>query len=134
MQRKKLIVKGHYFINFINCTIWINNITFSNELIQFKQTFIIPPSFQGVVTEKMLTFEDIELQNIKNTKEIKELKFHKIVNGSLWSIFFAITFITLIIIFIQKRKEKTFKVTIQANENQSRNKIAQSAQINETAV
>lgn len=110
-------LNGNYLINFNNCTIRIKNKEFSNKLRIFTEKFIIPIT-QNVTFNNTdeITFDDIVLNKINNIKEIREIKYYRIVNYSLSSL--SITVIIILAIYIYcKSKQKKINIESRIQEN-----------------
>ena len=75
--------------------------------------FVVPLTEKHVETEKVLTFEEIELSQVENTKAIKELVWHKTINGTLWSTTSILLLIALIVLFILKKKGQRIQIRFQ---------------------
>lgn len=69
---RKFTLFGNYFIRFNNCTIFINNESFSNTNTETTHKFIMPINLYTNNTDSP-TFKDIVIKNIANTKHIHEL-------------------------------------------------------------
>ena len=84
------------------------------------------------MTEKPLTFQDIELHHVQNTKEIKELKTHKIMNKSLWFTLAALILLTVLTIVIMQKRKQNIKINI--HEPKVKSKKFNNDTLNETVV
>ena len=98
------ILTRHYLVQFTNCTIWIDNYRYENKMQTFEQVFVKQENNMTITTEKILSFKDLELTEVQNTKRIKEIPHHKYLNGTLWT-FVIIVMIFPIIFYFLRRKQ-----------------------------
>lgn len=112
-DERRITLNGNYLLSLHNCSIKINNHVIYNKEKEFKQSFIIPNQLENLENlNKKLTFDDIILQQIENTKQIDELKFQKhshfIYSGTI-----TVTLLLIVIIigiYMYKTKKEKIKI------------------------
>lgn len=108
-DRREYTLYGNYFIKYFNCTIHIGNNTYSNDIQETQNKYVIPNT-DYTENNNTLSFHEILLENKNNLKAIKELKFYK--NISYPGISFIIVLILIIIVFISYIYCKQQRITI----------------------
>lgn len=107
-DERNFIVSGNYFIDFYNCSIFINKKNYTNYVEKIIEKFVLPESNQTYFNNS-LTFDEIVLETQNNLKYINELKYHKIITYSISSF---TTILVLVVLFYllckQKHKIKIF--------------------------
>lgn len=117
-KQKVVTLNGNYLLQFRNCTIELDNHVFYNHQKEFKQTFVIPqPETNIKELNKKLTFDELILNQVQNTKEIIELRYHRNTNIVINSTIVIITIVLLIIVIISA-KRKGFKVKLKFKKTQ----------------
>lgn len=110
-DKRNIVLEGNYLITFHNCSLKINNYVFRNAEKEFKQKFSIPSNLKNIKElNKKLTFDDIILNQIENTKEIRELKFQKQIHYAYGGIIGIIIIIIIVIILVYKCKKPRIKI------------------------
>ncbi|GBP00246.1 hypothetical protein EVAR_70440_1 [Eumeta japonica] len=82
-DERKFELTGHYLFHFNNCTIEIGDRGFGNRVVESTQVFSLPTYPKQISTEKVLTYQDIILQQQNNLEKIEELRFHRTVGATL---------------------------------------------------
>lgn len=111
-DKRTIKLDGHYFIHFANCSVNISGIIFSSKIYEFEQMFTIPLHESNLVTERILTFDDIVLNQEKNIQEIKELHYHKVASTTMGTISIIIIIFLTIIIFCLCKRQNNLKIRI----------------------
>lgn len=111
-DERKFILNGNFIINFVNCSVKIDNKIFRNKFTEFTERFVLQNKENISLSDEALVFEKINFHQENNIKEIKELKLHKIVNYSLGASSFILILIILLIIIVTFYKRKTKKIRI----------------------
>lgn len=87
------------FVTFNNCTIKINDVTFSN-IEKFVENYVTIPNFVKIDNISFkANIEEIHLKQVENIKEIKEMKY-KSDNHSMLIYFVASVIILILLILI----------------------------------
>ena len=76
-NKKEVILKGNYLINFNNCSVKIRNQMFKNSKFKISERYFYPSYKTNNSFVKPLNFEKITIEHIENIKEIKELEYKK---------------------------------------------------------
>lgn len=113
---EKVMLNGNYLINFSNCSIRIKDYYFSNTIENIKEKQIIEnPNTTQNFTHK-LSFQEIELQQKNNVKNIKTLNYHtKLTYGC--NFFIIIVVLILIVLILTKHKQIKIKLNRRIQEN-----------------
>lgn len=83
-DEREITLNGNHLINFYNCEISLFNKVFYNEKTTVQDKFFYPSNgFKDASFDEKINFEEIKINQFKNIKEIKELKFHKNVSHYL---------------------------------------------------
>ena len=90
------ILNGNYFIKYFNGSITLNNETFSNEIKEIRNKYILP-NLEYKSINNTISFKELNIETQNNINEINLLKYHRNVMYS--TTIFVLILIMLIIIF-----------------------------------
>lgn len=95
---------GNYFIKYVNTTIHLGNITYSNKIQETHNKYIIP--HMNVMENSTLSFGEIVLKHTENLRKIRELKFYNKISYQYMAPTLIITIIitTIILYFYFKQR------------------------------
>lgn len=106
-----LKIKKHNIIKFKNCSIKINNVTFSNENIKHIETLVLPNIVKEIRYKEPenISISQIHEMHISNNKEIKLLKYD--THRTSWLSYITGGFLTIvitiiIILFLYSKRKK----------------------------
>lgn len=114
-NERQFNLKGHYLINFRNCIITVNNLSYSNVIQQYHETLVVEPIFELNSYTRQITPEQLHLEQVKNIKRIEELHYqHKYTMWGAGCGFLVLTVILifLIILYCYCRKTNTTNVKV----------------------
>lgn len=111
-DQRVLQLRGNYFVNFNNCTIIIDGARFSNKVVRATQTFVLPKYQKTLTTERIISFQDIALQQEENIKTIEELKFHKTTTAAVGGIGILMIIGLLITVIILCRRQGKINIKV----------------------
>lgn len=125
---KSEILRGNFLIEFTNCTVLIDETYYKNSQEIYIQSFANEEEEENSFnfTEK-LTFKEIVLKEIENTKTIKRIKIQTIVSNS-----FGIVSITLVLLFIGIYSYNKCKRGIQENPSSKGGGVMQPIKVAQT--
>lgn len=125
------ILNGNYLLKFRNCTINLDKHILYNNEKKFKQSFIVNKLETHIQNlNKKLSFDEIVLNQVENTKEIIELKYQKDTNLAL-NIVITFTVVISIVIVIVTLKIKGNKVKINIAKTQESLRLKEGGVISE---
>lgn len=111
-------LNGNYLITFNNCTVEIDHITFSNKQTIYKQNIILPNYDIMQNINKTVNIKDLDIRQMLNNKQIKEIIFTGKKKDTLTYINIIISTITIstviliISFFIYKVKKLKSKIEL----------------------
>jgi len=106
-DNRKILMSGHFFITYYNCTIKVGNETFQNKIFKTDQKYVLPPIPRAIEVENLPTFDEIVLNQKQNIQRIKELHFHRVAAITLGSFSVSsILILAVIVIFLCRRQER----------------------------
>ena len=110
-------LNGNYFIEFYNCTIKLNNITYFNNIQEIQNKYILP-NIKYENNNVSIYFPTIESINTENLKTIKQLHYKEplIYSGTILSILIILILITFYI-YIKCRQKSTNFIIGKIQEN-----------------
>lgn len=120
-NNKSHILNNNYIVRFSNCTLYMNNVKFSNKENIIDNNIIIPNYSKPDNVTLLLNLNDIHLKQIENIEKINEIKTHSTSSSilSYTTITIIVTVIIVYTIFQNLNKIKNVKIKVLNRENKS---------------
>ena len=123
-DERQFDLNGNYFIQFYNCTINLNNITYQNNIKRIKNKYVFPELIHKT-ENSTIQFNNIDFESIDNINELKEIKYHRniLYSGTIFCIITIMLVITALLYYqfrhkIIKNKNKDSEIQENPQDNE----------------